>query len=100
MHPVGICIGYIGSSHQLRRNTIETEKNTGVSQQQCSSQKGITLIMKEYKFIPLRVSLASGNIKDDYKDIIKKHAEDGWRLVQIFTAWNFTIAEIILERDK
>jgi len=56
--------------------------------------------MKEYKFIPLRVSLASGNIKDDYKDIIKKHAEDGWRLVQIFTAWNFTIAEIILERDK
>lgn len=42
--------------------------------------------MYEYKFIEIK--LKSGFItrspKTDYHEVIKKHAEEGWRLVQIF----------------
>ena len=38
----------------------------------------------EYIFVKLEPGFFSGNPKGDYKEIIKEHAREGWRLVQIF----------------
>ncbi|MBB4826488.1 hypothetical protein HNO89_003748 [Sporosarcina luteola] len=62
--------------------------------------------MFEYKFvqIDLKQGIVKATPKEDYHEIIKEHAEKGWRLVQIFApgtaaagaAANF---ELIFEKD-
>ncbi len=59
----------------------------------------------EYKFIRLGKGLlwVKGSAEDEYQSVIKQHAQDGWRLVQIFapgTGFYGTSRyfEIILER--
>jgi len=39
--------------------------------------------MMEYKFVEVKFGF-SGKPKEDYKEIIRKHAREGWRLVQMF----------------
>lgn len=41
--------------------------------------------MYDYKFIKLDYQAFWKTKKVDYQSIIKEHAKDGWRLVQIFT---------------
>ncbi|OZU87010.1 hypothetical protein CIL03_18900 [Virgibacillus indicus] len=64
--------------------------------------------MYEYKFERISLtnpSMTNSKPVEDYQDIIHKHAEKGWKLVQIFspsirssgTAGYF---EIIFEREK
>ncbi|MEK4800706.1 DUF4177 domain-containing protein [Oceanobacillus sp. FSL K6-0118] len=36
--------------------------------------------MYDYKFVDIQVSGFSGNPKEDYEEVIKKHAQEGWRL--------------------
>lgn len=43
--------------------------------------------MYEYKFIKIELKtslLKPAEAKKDYHEIIREHAKDGWRLVQIF----------------
>lgn len=42
--------------------------------------------MHEYKFvlIDLKQGFLKAEAKEDYHEIIREHAEQGWRLVQIF----------------
>lgn len=40
--------------------------------------------MKEYKFVKIELKYWSREPKEDYKEIIREHAREGWRLVQIF----------------
>lgn len=40
--------------------------------------------MYEYKFVKVDLSNWNRKPKEDYQDIIRSHAEDGWRFVQIF----------------
>ena len=61
--------------------------------------------MYEYKFITIELSSFGRKPKEDHHEIIKKHAKEGWRLVQIFApatsgygaASHF---EIIFEKQK
>ncbi|EOD6919203.1 DUF4177 domain-containing protein [Enterococcus faecalis] len=61
--------------------------------------------MYEYKFVNIKVGSLNGKPKDDYEQIIKSHAEDGWRL-HTFAPLPFAAAgqaismEIIFEREK
>ena len=41
--------------------------------------------MYEYKFIKIEFKKLSGKPKEDYQEVIKKHANEGWRFVQIFS---------------
>lgn len=42
--------------------------------------------MFEYKFVEVKLSnqFLSKKPKEDYQEIIRQHAAEGWRLVQIF----------------
>lgn len=40
--------------------------------------------MYEYKFVKIELSGWNGKPREDYQDIIHKHASNGWRFVQIF----------------
>ncbi|TWO92930.1 DUF4177 domain-containing protein [Bacillus velezensis] len=40
--------------------------------------------MYEYKFIKAEVNRWKGKPKEDYKEIIEKYSQQGWKLVQIF----------------
>lgn len=60
----------------------------------------------EYKFIRINAGLFGGITKKmTYKEVIERHAEEGWRLVQIFAPSSFVLSgastfyEIILERE-
>jgi len=41
--------------------------------------------MFEYKFVKIEFKKISGKPKEDYREVIKSHAEQGWRFVQIFS---------------
>ena len=41
--------------------------------------------MFEYKFVKIEFEKISGGPKEDYREVIKSHAEQGWRFVQIFS---------------
>jgi len=63
--------------------------------------------MYEYKFEKVYLSLSSFNSQplDDYHEIIQKHAQDGWRFVQIFApslkeTGQSSYFEMIFERAK
>ncbi|MED4455118.1 DUF4177 domain-containing protein [Metabacillus fastidiosus] len=40
--------------------------------------------MYEYTFVKIELSKWNGKPKEEHHDIIHKHANEGWRLVQIF----------------
>ena len=40
--------------------------------------------MYEYKFVRVELSSFRRRPKEDYQAIVNQHAEEGWRLVQIF----------------
>ncbi len=40
--------------------------------------------MFEYKFVEIELSSWSKKPKEDYQEIIREHAKQGWRFVQIF----------------
>jgi hypothetical protein len=49
--------------------------------------------MREYKFrkIELKSGLTKVKPKEDYREVIKEEAKDGWELIQIFappTVWS------------
>lgn len=59
--------------------------------------------MFEYKFVKVELSTWGSKPKEDYQEIIHKHALDGWRLVQIFAPatsgyGSASYFEIIFER--
>ncbi len=41
--------------------------------------------MFDYKFVKIEFKKISGKPKEDYREVIKSHAEKGWRFVQIFS---------------
>lgn len=60
--------------------------------------------MYDYKFIKLDYQAFWKTKKVDYQAIIKEHAKDGWRLVQIFTPpsgmnESLNYIELILEKE-
>jgi Domain of unknown function (DUF4177) len=36
--------------------------------------------MYDYKFIQVQVGALTGKVKEDYEEIIRKYAQEGWRL--------------------
>lgn len=60
--------------------------------------------MFEYKFVRIPASFWGGKPKSDYRKIITEHAQQGWRLIQIFapTGSSYLPAyfELIFERPK
>ncbi len=63
----------------------------------------------KYKYEFIKVKLKSGfwtnKPKEDYHSIIQKHADDGWRLVQIFAPatsgyGSSSFFEIVFEKPK
>jgi len=61
----------------------------------------------EYKFKKLELKTGFFSMKPDhdYHEIIKEHAEDGWRFVQIFAPStsahpNSSYFELVFEREK
>ncbi len=61
--------------------------------------------MYQYKFVKVEISKWDNNPKEDYHEIIRKNAEDGWELVQLFApslaAAGFSkYIEIILKKKK
>ena len=63
--------------------------------------------MLEYKFVKIDFKKISGRPNEDYREIIKSHAEQGWRFVQIFSPDFATSGvavgsyyELIFERPK
>lgn len=60
--------------------------------------------MYNYKFVKIETKFFGSEAKEDYREIIEKHAEDGWRFVQIFAPGtagygNPGYYEIIFERE-
>jgi len=41
--------------------------------------------MFEYKFVKIEFKRLSSKPSEDYREVINKHAKDGWRFVQIFS---------------
>jgi hypothetical protein len=63
--------------------------------------------MYEYKFIEieLKQGFLKSESKEDYRKIIQDHAEEGWRLVQIFAPGTGAYGaaskfELIFEKEK
>ncbi|MCU9613155.1 DUF4177 domain-containing protein [Caldibacillus lycopersici] len=61
--------------------------------------------MYEYKFVKVDLSKWNSAPKDDYQEIINQHANEGWRLVQIFAPstkgyGSAAYFEIIFERQR
>jgi len=61
--------------------------------------------MYEYKFVKIELSAFGRTPKEDHQEVIKKHAKEGWRLVQIFTPATSGYGsanhyEIIFEKQK
>lgn len=59
--------------------------------------------MYEYKFVKVELSAWNRTPKENYQEIITKHAGDGWRFVQIFAPatsgyGSASYFEIIFER--
>jgi hypothetical protein len=59
----------------------------------------------EYKFVRLKQGFFSDKPKGDYKEIIREHAREGWRLVQIFAPSTGNMGrasyfEIIFEKSE
>ncbi|MED3623053.1 DUF4177 domain-containing protein [Neobacillus thermocopriae] len=61
--------------------------------------------MYEYKFVKIEFGKLSGKPKENYKEVIKEHAREGWRFVQMLTP-DLTINgvasyyELVFERTK
>ncbi|MFP7486489.1 DUF4177 domain-containing protein [Priestia filamentosa] len=60
--------------------------------------------MKEYRFEKLELKSFSRQPREDYREIIREAAKDGWELVQIFAPGSASYGaasyfEIILSRD-
>lgn len=60
--------------------------------------------MYEYKFVRIDVSFRQ-KPQGDYQEIIWRHAEEGWRFVQVFapglsSAGNVKYFDVIFEREK
>ncbi len=61
----------------------------------------------EYKFVRLgesRVFGAGKEARQQYRDVVRSHAQDGWRLVQVFAPGTAVYGtaryfEVILERE-
>ncbi len=63
--------------------------------------------MYEYKFVKIEFKRLSGKPEEDYREVIKSYAAEGWRFVQIFPPDFFTSVvsagtyyELIFERPK
>ncbi|MED3625082.1 DUF4177 domain-containing protein [Neobacillus thermocopriae] len=63
--------------------------------------------MYEYKFVKIELKKLSGKPKEDYQEVIKNHAKEGWRFIQIFSPDFITSGvavgsnfELIFERPK
>ena len=62
--------------------------------------------MYTYKFIKIKLTeIAEKSPKEDYQKIIKEHAAEGWRLVQIFSppvsaAGSASYFELIFEKKE
>jgi len=63
-------------------------------------------LMYKYKFVKIEFKKISSKPTEDYREVIKNHAKEGWRFIQIFTP-NFTSApgmgtyyELIFERPQ
>ena len=61
----------------------------------------------EYRFVRIRLRSGwwSGEIRSDYQVIVDQHAEEGWRLVQVFAPavagyGAARYADLIFERPK
>ncbi|KOO51426.1 DUF4177 domain-containing protein [Viridibacillus arvi] len=62
--------------------------------------------MYEYKFIQieLKQKILKAEATEDYREIIREHAEKGWRLVQIFAPGTAAVGaaanfELIFEKN-
>ncbi|MFN2747295.1 MULTISPECIES: DUF4177 domain-containing protein [unclassified Bacillus (in: firmicutes)] len=60
--------------------------------------------MKEYQFVKIELSSFNKKPKEDYREVIREYAREGWRFVQIFApaTSGYGIAsyfELIFERD-
>ena len=40
--------------------------------------------MYDYKIIRIPISVWTGKPKEDYLDVIREYAEEGWRFIQVF----------------
>jgi hypothetical protein len=60
--------------------------------------------MFEYKFVRLKTNMWTNQMSDDHQAVIQEHAEEGWRLVQIFSPIGMSMQpmfyELIFERLK
>lgn len=58
--------------------------------------------MYEYKFVKLDLmSFFGTRTKNDYHDIVREHAMEGWRLLQVLTPVTGTsYYELIFEKEK
>lgn len=61
--------------------------------------------MYDYKLVKIKLSKWNNLPKDDYHEIIAKHANEGWRFIQLFapvtTGYGAaSFFEIIFERPK
>ena len=61
--------------------------------------------MYEYKFVRIDLSPFGRKPKEDHHEIIKKHAKEGWRFVQIFAPATSGYGaanhyEVIFERQR
>jgi hypothetical protein len=56
----------------------------------------------EYKFVKINVSLWMAKLEQDHHKVISDHANNGWRLVQIFprpTYYRIKFYELIFEKE-
>jgi len=42
-------------------------------------------LMFDYKIIRIPISIWTGKAKEDYLDVIKEYAAEGWRFIQVYT---------------
>lgn len=60
--------------------------------------------MYEYKFVKIKISIWTGLPKQDYRQLVRNEAVEGWRLIQILTPAGFYMLpgfyELIFERLK
>ncbi len=60
--------------------------------------------MYEYEFVKIKLSAFSNLPKEDYHEIIKEHAKNGWRLKQVlflpFEIFSERSIELIFEKNN
>lgn len=54
--------------------------------------------MYEYKFVQIKFKRISGKPTEDYREVIKNHGKEGWRLVQFSGMDKYY--ELIFERPQ